>query len=193
MATTSTKSQEILKCAQGFIAAGGYNGFSYADIAEQVGIRKPSIHHYFPTKADLVRTLVRDYRQAVQDGITQINQNMDNAYHILRAYTQYWEVCIADGTAPICICALLASELPILPKDVAAEVQAYFQMLSAWLADVLRRGHEQGTLHIKGDPKAEAEIFMAAVHGAMISARTYTDPRMFATIIGPVLERLKAT
>ncbi len=29
--------------------SGGYNGFSYADIAEVVGIRKTSIHHHFPT------------------------------------------------------------------------------------------------------------------------------------------------
>ncbi|WP_457154700.1 TetR/AcrR family transcriptional regulator, partial [Mesorhizobium sp. P5_C1] len=51
-------SDQILSSARNFIVSGGYNGFSYADIAEVVGIRKASIHHHFPSKVDLVRTLV---------------------------------------------------------------------------------------------------------------------------------------
>lgn len=31
----------------------GYSAFSYTDISEAIGIRKASIHHYFPTKAGL--------------------------------------------------------------------------------------------------------------------------------------------
>ena len=53
-----TTSQKILDIAQSLVVAGGYNGFSYADISDAIGIRKPSIHHHFPTKAELVRVLV---------------------------------------------------------------------------------------------------------------------------------------
>jgi TetR/AcrR family transcriptional repressor of nem operon len=82
--------------------------------------------------------------------------------------------------------------MPILPPEVAAEVQAYFRMLSACLARVLERGAKQGTLKLSGSAKSEAEVFMAAVHGAMISARAYNDPKAFKSIIKPVLNRLKA-
>ena len=39
----------------------GYSAFSYADLAVAVGIRKASIHHHFPTKADLAAALVAAY------------------------------------------------------------------------------------------------------------------------------------
>jgi TetR/AcrR family transcriptional repressor of nem operon len=45
MGNLSPTSDDILACARSLIVAGGYNGFSYADIADVVGIRKASIHH----------------------------------------------------------------------------------------------------------------------------------------------------
>ena len=47
MSNVSSTADDILACARSLIVAGGYNGFSYADIADVVGIRKPSIHHHF--------------------------------------------------------------------------------------------------------------------------------------------------
>lgn len=45
--------EQILTSAQRLVQQRGFNGFSYADIADEVGIRKASLHHYFPTKTDL--------------------------------------------------------------------------------------------------------------------------------------------
>ncbi len=42
-------SDEILASAGNLIISGGYNSFSYADIAEVVGIRKAGVHHHFPS------------------------------------------------------------------------------------------------------------------------------------------------
>jgi TetR/AcrR family transcriptional repressor of nem operon len=39
-------------------------------------------------------------------------------------------------------------------------------------------------------PRAEAEAFMATIHGAMLSARAYGDPKIFGVVTGPVFERL---
>ena len=72
MSSPATTSDEILASARAFIIGGGYNAFSYADISAVVGIRKPSIHHHFPTKAGLVRTLVRQYREAAEAGLTDL-------------------------------------------------------------------------------------------------------------------------
>jgi len=39
----------------------GFDGFSYADLAKDMGIRKASIHHHFPTKAALSVALMKRY------------------------------------------------------------------------------------------------------------------------------------
>lgn len=192
MSNFSTTSDDILRCARTLIIAGGYNGFSYADIADVVGIRKASIHHHFPAKSDLVRTLVARYREEAEAGIAALERDVTEPAAQLSAYAGYWRACIANDSEPFCVCALLASQIPVLPEDVVVEVRAHFRTLSRWLASVLRRGGEQGAFMLSGSAEEEAEVFMATVHGAMLSARAYGDPAMFGSIIDPLLLRLGA-
>jgi TetR/AcrR family transcriptional repressor of nem operon len=183
---------DILACARSLIVAGGYNGFSYADIAEVVGIRKPSIHHHFPSKLDLVKTLVIRYREAAEEGIANLERAVPGPLDQLRAYIGYWKTCIGDASAPFCVCALLANELPVLPEEIALEIRAYFRFLSGWLTAVLERGAALGVVALTDTPRVEAEAFMATGHGAMLSARAYGDTAIFGTIMDPQLARLSA-
>ncbi len=183
---------DILNCARSLIVAGGYNGFSYADIAQVVGIRKPSIHHHFPSKVDLVKTLVIRYREAAEEGIANLERAIPGPLDQLRAYIAYWKACIGDASAPFCICALLANELPVLPEEIALEIRRYFRFLSGWLTSVLERGAALGVVTLAETPRVEAEAFMATVHGAMLSARAYGDTAIFGTIMDPQLARLSA-
>lgn len=190
MVNSSNTSDSILRCAQSLIVTGGYNGFSYADIAKVIGIRNASIHHHFPSKAILVRTLVARYREEMQAGIANLEQHVSDPLEQLRAYTKFWEACIVDASSSFCLCALLASEMPILPEEIALEVRAHFRALSTWLAAVFACGAQQGSLQLTESPETEAEIFMAAVHGAMLTARAYGDAKMFGVIVNPVLARV---
>jgi TetR/AcrR family transcriptional repressor of nem operon len=122
MSNLSTTSDDILACARSLIVAGGYNGFSYADIADVVGIRKASIHHHFPGKVDLVRTLVARYREEAEAGMANLELQVSDPLEQLRSYAGYWEACIADASAPFCVCALLASQLPVLPFPLPVSV-----------------------------------------------------------------------
>ena len=108
MSNASSTADEILRCARTLILAGGYDGFSYADISKVVGIRNASIHHHFPRKSDLVRTLVPDIEKRRKRGLLYWSDESLIRLEQLRAYTGYWEACIADATAPFCVCALLA-------------------------------------------------------------------------------------
>jgi TetR/AcrR family transcriptional repressor of nem operon len=186
-------SREIMNCARSLIILGGYNGFSYADISKVVGIRNASIHHHFPSKSLLVQALLKNYREEVQLGMAELERNVPEPVEQLRAYIQYWETCIADTSSPFCVCALLATELPILPEEVALEVRTHFRSLSAWLTSVLERAAEQGSIRLTTSANIEAEGLMATVHGAMLSARAYGDVKIFGVITSPSLKRLLET
>lgn len=190
MDNQSTTADDILRCARTLVVKGGYNSFSYADISAVVGIRKASIHHHFPTKSDLVRTVVAQYRKEAEAGIAELDQHVPDPLDQLRAYVGYWEACFTDLSHPFCVCALLASEIPVLPENVALEVRAHFRKLSEWLASVLERGAAQGRFVLPGTAKESAEMFMATVHGAMLSARAYDDAAAFGVIARPLLERI---
>jgi len=193
MSNLSTTSDVILASARTLIMSGGYNGFSYADIADVVGIRKASIHHHFPTKADLVRTLVLRYREDAQSGVAALENGGGQPLDILRTYADHWAKCIEDASRPFCVCAMLASELPSLPPEVATEVTAFFRFLSRWLTSLMERGAIAGSLTLSSSPEIEAETFLACVHGAMLSARACGRPDLFAAVLHLALQRLSAT
>lgn len=190
MTNLSSTADDILACARSLIISGGYNGFSYADIAAVVGIRKASIHHHFPSKVDLVRVLVNRYREDARAGFAALERTAPGPREQLVSYVGYWERCLMDASAPFCVCALLASELPALPPEVAAEVRHHFETLSAWLASAFERGAKSGIFRLANTPQVEAETFMATVHGAMLSARAYDDPKVFGLITASLLDKL---
>ncbi len=189
-AELSPKAAEIAAHARQLLATGGYNSFSYADISARVNISKASIHHHFPSKAELVRTVVAQYREEARDALAGLEGRIGDPLKELTGYTDYWTACIRDGSAPFCICAMLAAELPTIPAEVADEVREHFKDLSGWIASVLKRGSAQGQFTLDASAAVEAKSLMATVHGAMLAARAFGDPKTFHAIVQPALTRL---
>ncbi|MBY4606411.1 TetR/AcrR family transcriptional regulator [Rhizobium sp. 9T] len=190
MASTSDK---ILDIAQSLIVAGGYNGFSYADIADAIGIRKASIHHHFPAKAELVAVLVDRYTKQAAAGLQSLREQAASPADQLQLYIDYWRSCIENASQPFCVCAMLASEMQMLPDEVALRVRAHFRNLAAWLTSVLQSGVEKGLFRLDKRPDEQAQMLMASVHGAMLSARALGDPGLFIAVVGPEIARLRVT
>ncbi len=190
MKSTTSTSEKILDTAQSLIVAGGYNGFSYADISAAIGIRKASIHHHFPTKVELVSVLVDRYRQQAEAGLNSLREQFSSPTEQLHSYVNFWQTCIRDVSLPFCVCAMLACEMQMLPAEVASRVRAHFNSLAQWLTSVLEAGTRANLFHLVKQPEEEAQILMASVHGAMLSARALGDPELFATIVSPQIARL---
>jgi len=186
----SPQAMRILECARSLIAAGGYNGFSYADISADVGITKASIHHHFTKKSDLVRVLLQCYRAEARQGLAGLTAKIASPLARLRAYAAWWSTCIGDGSMPICICAMLSAEVPALPAEIATEIRLHFDHLANWLEGLMADGQAGKLIHLQDTPAAEAHAFMATVHGGMLSARACGDPTLFANVVGAALVRL---
>ncbi|KNE26438.1 TetR/AcrR family transcriptional regulator [Achromobacter spanius] len=186
----SPRALEIVEQTRLLLAAGGYHGFSYADVSERVHIGKPSIHHHFPTKADLVLTVVSHHRAQARHGLAALDQHVPDPRARLTAYADYWATCIREGTMPMCICAMLAAEMPMIPQPIADEVRAYFGELTAWIKAVLESGVSQGQFQLRDSAEADAQAFMSTLHGAMLTARALGDPKVFATISSAAIKQL---
>ncbi len=187
----SPKAQEIIQRTNELLASGGYNGFSYADIAELVDVRKASIHHHFPAKVDLVKATVAQHRQAMRLGLQSLTESIPDPNARLVAYSRYWADCIQESNPPICICALLAAELPTIPVEVAEEVTGHFNDLQTWLAQTMTEGATTGVMRLTETPAGEAAMFMASIHGAMLSARATDNASLFWQIAKLSTDRLK--
>ena len=79
---TETK---ILEIGLALIQERGINGFSFADIAERIGIKKASIHYYFPTKLDLVKGVLAYYKHNFFVSLNAICHDKETLKEILLA------------------------------------------------------------------------------------------------------------
>lgn len=175
---------QILDVAQEMVRNRGYSAFSYADISKQVGIRKASIHYHFPSKDELVKELVKRYREGMIracDRIAQSNASLDQQ---MFQFADLYRNGLKDKQ--ICLCAMLAADYAVLPQAVQEEIQTFFQETEAWLTNLLQQGCD--TQQWTCQPEQEAKGLIAMLQGAQLLARSTTDSNTtFEQVVYPLL------
>ncbi len=189
-ATGDATANRIIEAGRQLIMRRGYSGFSYADVADAINIRKASIHHHFPNKADLVIAVLEEWRAVFDADMASLEASGADALAQLRAYIGHWERCIADDTAPFCVAGMLGAELPSLPDEVAKEVKRFFDNLTAWVEHVLESGARSNLVKLGSSVQIEAAMLVSLVYGAMLAARAYSNPALFKDVTDGAVERL---
>lgn len=157
----------------------GYNGFSYADISHVLGITKASLHYHFPTKEALGQALMERYAEEFRLALARIAETASSALEMVERYVAlYRDVLVVDR---LCLCGMFAAEVTTLPSSIQDRVRAFFDMNEQWLSDAFARGRHEGTLRIEQDAAEGARLFMGALEGAMLVARSYGQPQHFDT------------
>jgi TetR/AcrR family transcriptional repressor of nem operon len=165
---------QILDAAQLLVQTRGYNGFSYRDLAEQVGITTASIHYHFPTKAGLGVALVRRHRQVFAVLRTRIDDEGRDPRAKLERFVSLFRQTLADDHR-MCLGGILATEHATLPADLQAEVRGFFEDNEAWLARLIEAGRRRRQFRDAGPAPAAARALFAALEGALLAARAFGD------------------
>ena len=169
--------QRILDIAERLVQTRGFNGFSYADIAEALRVTKASLHYHFPSKADLGRRLIERYETTFLAALSAIEAGSTEPREQLRRYAKIYADVLRDGR--MCLCGMLASDYATLPKAMKEEVRHFFDVNEQWLVAVLERGRKAGSLGFKGPALDLARVLVGSLEGAMMLARSYGDASRF--------------
>lgn len=168
------KAEEILDVAERMARTGGYQGFSFRDIATAVGVKSASVHYHFPTKEDLGTALAERYTKRFLEALGH-PEEYQSPQSALKAYINaYRTALVEDGL--MCLCGMMGSEIAALPEPVARETRAFFEKNITWLETALDRDNA----------RQRALRIIAALEGGMILARTLNDP----DILDQVMEDL---
>ncbi|MEO1095157.1 MAG: TetR/AcrR family transcriptional regulator [Cyanobacteria bacterium J06638_28] len=179
--------QHILDVAQDMVRNRGYSAFSYADIAKQVGIRKASIHYHFPSKDELVRELVKQYREGMARACQLITRSDIPLDQQLVQFANLYRSGLERDQ--ICLCAMLAADFAVLPQSIQDEIQAFFRETEAWLANLLTQGCDAQLWHCQPSVVQEAKGLIAMLQGAQLLARsTPNSDSAFEELVYPLLE-----
>ena len=170
MSAVAGTATRVMDVAEALIQHRGYGGFSFDDLAQAVGIRKPSVHHHFRTKADLVAALARRYTERFESALAAIDVARRDPVARLKAYVRLFATTYAqDGR--LCVCGMLGAEADALPTDVADAVAGFFRFNLNWLAATFRDAQQSGRVTSGQRPAALAELMLSALEGAMVVGR----------------------
>lgn len=170
MAATNAK-DAILDAAERRARVGGYHGFSFRDVAADVGIKSASVHYHFPTKAALATALTERYAARARAAIGAPETRRDAFDRIAAIF----RAALLDDEL-MCLCGLFGAERDTAPTEVSDATAAYFRMLIETL----------------GEPKESdgaalsAATIVSTLEGALITARSLSDPALFDRIAAEI-------
>jgi TetR/AcrR family transcriptional repressor of nem operon len=187
---TDTKTS-LLDSAERAARTRGFDGFSYADLAADVGITKPSIHHHFASKATLAVALMQRYYTNLETACAEIDQEQSTGATRLAALIARYQGAL-DGGQSLCLCVSFSTSTKSLSAETIAEMNRFRSMMTDWLAKTFEQGRDDGTILNVVDPLAEATATLPLLEGAQLAARVAQDTQRFEAAVQLLSIRLRA-
>lgn len=152
----------ILDSAEKRIRSAGYSGFSFRDVAADVGIKASSVHYHFPAKEKLAAAVARRYTDRFFEAVdAEVNDGVD----VVAAWRDVFRMALRrDGR--MCLCGALATTPHDIGDEVRLEVKRFFEL-------GIKKLQEGGL------DRAAAIQVLSALEGAMLTANILDDHSVF--------------
>jgi len=149
--------ERLMDLAEAHIRNAGYGSFSFRELAAEIGIKSASVHHYFPTKADMAAAVAKRYGGRFFAAVAP--RPDETPGDAIRAYRDAFRTGL-DLDGRMCLFGVLGAEVGFLSAEVIEEIVGFFHRC---IDDLSQR---------IGGPDAEARAFhvMATLEGATMLA-----------------------
>lgn len=159
--------EAILNAAAAAFVENGYGATSVDDIAERLGVSKPTLYYHVGGKQELLGasfSLALDaYGDAVEEGAVSGATGREKLYQVVQKYVEI--TTTVHGR-----CLHRVPDVELTP-DVRDRLRAVKRKVDARIRDLLREGVRDGSLR-----SADIRMSTFAVSGAMNSIAQWYDP-----------------
>lgn len=173
---------ELVAAARAVIAARGFEGLRTRDVAERVGLNHATLHHYFPTKEELIGAVIRDLVESLASRRAALAGADVSARDALHAYFGAVRAQLRDAPDSLVVLQeffMRAGRTPAL-ADIVSNLETGW---GGFLESLLRRGIAEGSFRADLDIGATARLIMGFLKSLGTPPR---DPvaldRLFAQI-----------
>ncbi len=151
----------------------GYQGTSIDRIARHAGVTKGALYYHFRDKEELLFEAVSDRVGGFEQHVlAEVGPSIDT----IAALRRVIDACFFHATVSNhrrFIITLMIEALDTNPQ-LSAKFQRILRRMRAFLAEVVRRGQEAGTVRAELDAEQTAALVAGAIMGAEI--QHYQDP-----------------
>jgi len=167
--------------AESFLQEKGFNGFSYAHIACELGVKNAAIHYHFPSKEALTTAVIQRYRDRFQLWINNARVKDLSPRDKLEWFFGIYTETRADH-GKVCLSGSLESEFNSLPASLREQTEALTRELLTWLEATLQEGRAAGVFHFGGDPASKAALILSSLQGALQMARALGTEKFYKVV-----------
>jgi TetR/AcrR family transcriptional regulator, transcriptional repressor for nem operon len=160
-----TTRREILTVTRRLVAHGGYSGWSYAPLSEELGITKASLHYHFPTKETLVSALIQHERESRNQRLAEIMGEREDLSSRLRSWEKSDTAEQAESDQ--CLTSLLA-DFSLLPASAQSELRQLLANETGWLTRFHLDAQRRHDLSPDTDPESAATHCLALKLGRQL-------------------------
>lgn len=158
--------ETILSAAIRLFQQFGFSGLGMRQIADNLGIKAPSLYHHFASKEDLAQYAMQQYRaeQAARLQVIAEAGNLTLAQQLLE-YTELFAQMLSDGGRP-CLYLMLVKEPSFQESPCLEELRLFVAQNVDWLERILRGEREL------------AELIFASLEGMMAVSLVEKAPQI---------------
>lgn len=170
--------KKLLKAAQEMVQDRGLDSVSFQDLADAVGLKKPSVFHHFRTKDDLAKALLESCRTTYGSRYEEVLSQSDlSGPDKLREIARIFEVGLKANH--LCLLGALSSSCGGFSQDLKRDLRDTAQLIIARYAKVFEEGRNAGTLNFQGSTHDAATAYLAMLQGLQVLARASSDVETF--------------
>jgi AcrR family transcriptional regulator len=151
--------------------AKGFQNTSLDEIAEAVGVKKPSLYAAFGDKEMLFRKVLQRYSGKLSGPI----QALDRYADIREAIDAFIELGIASGCSQGhprgCLLASAFADSTLLPPNLTKEIKALVNQAEHAVAKRLKRAVRDEQLPADFDANGAAKLLITLMHGIALRVR----------------------
>jgi AcrR family transcriptional regulator len=179
----ATRREELTRIAARLFAEKGYQGTSLSDLADAIGVQKPSLYHHIESKEDLLWEAASDGARAFHAALDAVpeGQAADRIRLALRAH-------LAVVASQLDVATVFVREWRFLSGERRDAFAAERRRYEERVRDLFRDGVEGSELRTDLDLGTAALLFLSAANWAYTWLRPGVDTdaladRLFALLL----------
>jgi len=167
----SARREELTRIAARLFAERGYQGTSLADLAEQLGVQKPSLYHHIASKEDLLWEVAWDGAEAFHAALDAVPQQLPATERIRLALRAHLGVVAGQ----LDIATVFVREWRHLEGERRERFVVERRRYEERVRELFREGVERSELRTDLDVATAALLFLSAANWAYTWLRPGTD------------------
>jgi TetR/AcrR family transcriptional repressor of nem operon len=167
-----TTKERALRIGESLLRKNGYNGFSFQDIADELGIRKPSLYDHFASKEALGNAVIENYATRFFSWAAEMKgQNPRTC--LLQYFTLLYQFSKEGKFCPV---SALSGQFGTLPESLRKNVLHLARAINQWITATVHEGQRTG--EFRSDQSAEdlALALVSVALGGQLVARLRGQP-----------------